>query len=188
MPTQPTRRFSGLERLLGFRLTPVTTWLLLIELGIFLVYLFTPRALGVGEHLALTPTRVLREPWQVLTSPWLHLSGGALFGNLLGLFFLGPLVERALGSRRFVLFLVATSVAGSLAAAVIGGLAGWRQPLGGCGPAVVALLAAFGALNGRQQVLFLGFAPMRALHLALFLGGLWLLLALLGGDRVGLVA
>jgi membrane associated rhomboid family serine protease len=190
MAKVPRARGSALSQLFGGRLTPVTTWLLLVELAAFIVYAFAGGPAFVRDHLALTPVAAVRrfEVWQVVTAVWFHVSGLALFGSLIGLFIIGPLLERPWGGRRFLTFFVVTGVLANLGAALVGGLFGWQQVLGGCGPSLVALLIAFGLMYRRQQVLFFGVAPMRGLHIALFLTGLWVLLAVLAADFVAVAA
>jgi membrane associated rhomboid family serine protease len=190
MAHRPKRRDSTLRQLFGGRLTPVTTWLIAVQLAAYVVYAFAAGPVAWRDHLALSPVRAIRglELWQIVTAVWFHVSGLALLGNLIGLFVMGPLLERPWGGKRFLTFFVATGVGANLAAALAGALAGWRQPLGGCGPSVVAMMVAFGVMYRREQVLFFGFAPMKGLHVALFLTGLWLLLALLAADFVAVVA
>ncbi|HEY3351679.1 MAG TPA: rhomboid family intramembrane serine protease [Polyangia bacterium] len=190
MAKLPQRRNRTLGQLFGGRLTPVTTWLLVVELALFIVYAFAAGPAAWRDHLALVPTRAIRglELWQIASAMLFHVSGLALLGNLIGLFIMGPLLERPWGGRRFLIFFVVTGVLANLAAALVGAAAGWRTPLGGCGPSIVAMMAAFGTMYRREQVLFFGFAPMKGLHVALFFVGLWVVLALLAADFVGVVA
>jgi len=53
-------------------------------------------------------------PFQLVTSMFLHADLGHLFMNMLGLFFLGPTVERALGSKRFLILYLIAGFGGSL--------------------------------------------------------------------------
>lgn len=53
------------------------------------------------------------EVWRLLTASFLHVPSGTIghiFSSLLGLFFLAPSLEEAWGSRRFLRFLLLTSV------------------------------------------------------------------------------
>src|SRR4051794_16033833 len=42
--------------------------------------------------------------WRFITFQFLHSSAGHLFGNMLGMFFFGPIVEAQFGGRRYLAF------------------------------------------------------------------------------------
>lgn len=181
---------AALRRLFGGRLTPATKWLLLLELGLFVVYAFAGGPAFYRDHLALTPSRALPglEVWQLVTGILFHVSGGALLGNLIGLFVIGPLMERPWGTRRFLVVFVVAGVVANLVAALVGLAVAPRQAMGGCGSSLVAMIVAFGFVYRRQRLLFFGLTPMRAEHLSLFFAGLIVLLTLLARDFAGLAA
>ena len=52
-------------------------------------------------------------PFQIVTSMFMHADLGHLFMNMLGLFFLGPMVERALGGKRFLILYLLAGLGGS---------------------------------------------------------------------------
>jgi membrane associated rhomboid family serine protease len=181
---------DSFRRLLGGPLTPVTKWLLLIELAAFVVYLVLGSPPFVRDHLALTPRRAIvgLELWQVVSALLFHVHGTALIFNLIGLLALGPLIERPWGGRRFLSLFVVAGVIANLVGALVGLLYGSTQVMGGCGPSIIALIAAFGFVYRRQQLMFFGWVNTRADRLAMTLVGLALLLALLGRDIAGLMA
>ncbi len=53
-------------------------------------------------------------PFQIVTSMFMHADLGHLFMNMLGLFFLGPMVERTLGAKRFLILYLLAGLGGSL--------------------------------------------------------------------------
>lgn len=53
-------------------------------------------------------------PFQLITSLFMHANLQHLFMNMLGLFFLGPTVERALGSKRFLTLYMLAGLGGSI--------------------------------------------------------------------------
>jgi membrane associated rhomboid family serine protease len=53
-------------------------------------------------------------PFQIVTSMFMHADLGHLFMNMLGLFFMGPTVERALGGKRFLVLYLLAGLGGSL--------------------------------------------------------------------------
>ena len=52
-------------------------------------------------------------PFQLVTSMFMHADLRHLFMNMLGLFFLGPTVERTLGSKRFLILYLLAGLGGS---------------------------------------------------------------------------
>jgi len=60
-----------------------------------------------------TVGRVL-QVWRLVTYQFLHGSAFHLLANMLGLFFLGPTLERHWGSKRFLVFYLFCGVAGGL--------------------------------------------------------------------------
>jgi len=102
---------------------PALTAVLVALLGIWIVLALAinwgPEALagiavdayatGAGRATALTRL----ELWRLVTAATLHEPQGlgSIFFNLLGLYFLGPSLEKTWGSRRFLLFLLGASLA-----------------------------------------------------------------------------
>ena len=81
---------------------------MLINLGVFIAWellgLFSPPTAGVVLGvLGLVPAAVVHGwAWQLFTYAFLHLGVFHLAGNLLGIWFVGSLVEGMFGTRRFV--------------------------------------------------------------------------------------
>jgi len=126
------------------RLTPAVRWLLIATVVAYLVQLVGDRMTAGGYTMLLGLSRWGMRHflwWQVLSYAFLHGSPVHILINMLGLFFLGPETERALGTRRFVKLY--------LASAVIGGL-GWLvlSPRGVCIGASGALFGVIGAFAG----------------------------------------
>lgn len=124
--------------------------------------------------------------WQLLTYQFLH--GGLLhiFLNLLGLFFFGPDVERAIGSKRFAVLYLACGAIGGLAWLLISAAGPSYLCLGASG-AVFGVLGAFAALFPDRPITLLVFFVLpvtmkaRTMALALALASL-LLMAAQAGD------
>ncbi len=103
----------------GPALTAVLAALLGIWIALALAVNWGPEALaqlaseiyeaGAGRTAALTQL----ELWRLVTAAALHEPQelGSIFFNLLGLYFLGPNLEKTWGSRRFLLFLLGASLA-----------------------------------------------------------------------------
>ncbi len=87
-----------LSERLGFRLTPVIV-LVLVNLLFFLVSYF---AEATRQNLALFPLDVSSRPWTVLTGMFLYRDFWNYLGNMIPLFFLGTMLMREVGNRRFL--------------------------------------------------------------------------------------
>src|SRR3954468_8318880 len=160
MPDLPRRRRTPgpiwLRRISG-RLTATIKTLVLINLCVYLVYVFARDLRPFFEsHLALGPGFFKGEVWQPLTSLFVHLDFIGFVLTTIGLWFGGIAIEQARGPRRTsVLFFVA----GLLATLVIAGV--WRLRgfgpipfVDGCSFSVMALFVAFARMYGRQPVQF----------------------------------
>jgi len=103
-----TRRnfFAGLS---------VNTILILINVVFFIILVFFPQEFLLRNVvISLDNVKELRI-WTFLTSMFMHAGLFHLFANMLSLFFIGSLVERILGSKRYLKFyLIAGLVAGLL--------------------------------------------------------------------------
>ena len=112
-------RYAPQMRMSFPKLTPVVKWLLIINIGVFIAAI-TIRPLGVFIYswFELDATSLGRalQFWRLITYQFLHHPGSAwhIFINMLGLFFLGPTLERHWGSRRFLPFYLGCGVAGAL--------------------------------------------------------------------------
>ena len=101
------------------KLTPVVKWLLIINVGVFLAAVLI-RPLGVFIYawfqLDATSIGFALQPWRLITYQFLHDPNFVfhIFVNMLGLFFLGPTLERHWGSKRFLPFYLGCGIAGGL--------------------------------------------------------------------------
>jgi len=184
------KRFRELDQFLAEYMPTVTRKMFLVCLVVFVV-LTVLRLVGMAVPLVgevatrafiLRPDQVLFQGhvWQLVTCVFAHTNVLHLFFNLLGLFFFGPMVEHAIGSRRFAWMALLCGVAGALAHVIVFMIA--RMP-------GVGLLGFSGALYGiitfavilfpRAEILF-WFIPMQLRVFALFMG--LLLLGLLVAD------
>ena len=103
-------------------------------------------------------------PWQLVTSAFLHGGFGHILFNMFGLWMFGGTVERALGSKRFLGFYVASVLGASLLQLavtswpfVMGDGGGIPVPTVGASGGVLGVLAAFGMLYPDQPIYLLFF-------------------------------
>ena len=96
----------------------------------FVLQLLLP---GYTARLILNPVLVLDRPWTLVTHIFLHGSFEHFFFNMLFFVFFGPVLERRIGSKKFlIIFFLAGVIAG----------------LGWCLTSVSPALGASGALSG----------------------------------------
>jgi len=107
----PDSRHDGGEG----RLTPVVKWLLISNIGIYLVdLLFLDHAIRTWGYFSVDSAFSGGRVWELLTFQFLHGSFGHILANSIGLYFFGPWMERWWGSARFMVFYLLCGVAGAL--------------------------------------------------------------------------
>jgi len=158
-----------------FNLTPVVKNLLLINVILF----FAQKILSgipLMEYLALWNVRTeYFKPYQLFTYMFAHLEFMHILMNMLGIVFMGPILETFLGQKRFLLLYMVTGIG----AAVFNILIDLYLPVGsfgsmmGASGAVYGLLTAFGVIfpNMEMRLLFLPFG-IKAKYFVLILGSL----------------
>lgn len=106
--------------------------------------------------------------WQLVSYSFIHQGVGHLFSNMMGLYFMGPETERALGTNRFFALYFLSGALGGL---------GWSllSPYGSCvgaSGAIFGILGAYAALYPRREMilLFFPFMPIKAWLFVLLLG------------------
>jgi len=159
---------------MGWRPTGAVAAAILLE-----VVAFFALSGAAASRLALTPSLALGpQPFQLLTSAFVHADALSLLFDLLGLWLLGSVVERAAGTGRLIVVLVVGQLVGALGASLAGLSIAPEVVLAGAGFGIAALLGAMLARLRRAPVRVLGSRPVTA-HLV----GL-LLLALVVGHLV----
>src|SRR5688572_33413658 len=103
-------------------MTPVVRLLIFINAGVFLLQQMTPDQLvtnfalwPLGDHFVRGLGRVGFEPWQLVSSAFLHGNFAHIALNMFALYSFGMMVERAVGSRRFAWLYFASVLTASLA-------------------------------------------------------------------------
>jgi membrane associated rhomboid family serine protease len=195
-------QFHGAPQMhFGFpRITPVVKWLLIINVAVFFGGLaFFPDNIPVqigGQTLlysalekwfAVFPTSLLSalQVWRLVTYQFLHGGTFHILFNMLGVFFLGPTLERHWGSRRFLTFYLGCGMAGGVfytflvAAGVLSAM-----PMIGASGAVLGLLVACAILFPHFVVILL-FFPVPIRIAALLLCGVYLANLLSRGPNAG---
>jgi membrane associated rhomboid family serine protease len=120
--------------------------------------------------------------WQPLTYTFLNPDPLSLLFALLGLWLLGASLEQAWGTRRFVIFYLATGALGALATALLGlaVTAARFHPYAGNWSSLEGLIAAFAVLMPNAQI-FLYFVPVQARWMLPISAGITVLFMLMTG-------
>ena len=160
--------------------TPVTKWLIYLNTSIWLVGLTGDllripwlSTMGLLQRFAIFPEQIIAEGtlWTPFTYMFLHGGAVHLFMNMLGLYLLGPDLEKALGSRVYLtLYLLAGFVGGVFFFLVTYFLLGSLHPCVGASGAIMGLLGAISAIYPQRVYLILPLMiPIRAVTLAVIL-------------------
>lgn len=101
-----------------FQITPVVRNLLIVNIAIYLLgsFLRIDLATTFGYHNFSMHEMGLFNPIQIFTYMFLHsqTDGGHIFSNMFGLFIFGPMLERFLGSQRFLILYIVSGVGACL--------------------------------------------------------------------------
>ncbi len=121
------------------------------------------------------------EPVQIVTHIFMHGDFRHLLFNMLGLYFLGPMVESALGAKRFLILYL---TCGLLASAVQ--ILATQGIILGASGAVYGVLAAFATMFPNVQLMLLiPPIPIKAKYMAIGLIGIGMFMGL-GGMQSGI--
>jgi len=157
------------------------TSLLIANIAMFFLQL----APGVNKHLMLVP-RDWWFFWNYITFQFLHADLMHLLFNMMGLYFLGMYLERAWGSKRFLVFYFSCGVFAGICHVVATFAMGWERwiPLLGASGGVYGIVAACAILFPHIRLVLMFFlVPIRfAALLFLFVAVYYMLQGGAGGG------
>ncbi len=105
--------------------------------------------------------------WELITYQFLHQGPMHLLANMLGLYFLGPEVERGVGTHRFFILYFMSGILGGLGWSMLS--PDWHSCVGASG-SVFGVLGAYAALHPNRELYIWGVLPVKAWALVLGLG------------------
>lgn len=170
------------------RITPVVKWLLISNIGIFVLCEIIPPLATFLESWFAVDARswgTALQPWRIITYQFLHYGVWHIFLNMMALFFLGPPLERHWGSRRFLPFYLICGAAGGplyILLARIGFLG--QGVLVGASGAILGLLSAC-AILFPHFILFVVVFPVPIRVAAVAFGFMYFLLVVTRGNNAG---
>jgi membrane associated rhomboid family serine protease len=182
-------------------ISPAVKFLLILNVAVFLLDSLTS---PVPDERLLSNLFALRANWwenfeigQLFTYMFVHAGFTHLLVNMLGLFFIGPTVERTIGSYKFFILYYVSGIIGGLgwslladpymAYDVFGNTAVFYPKCVGASGAVMGMLGAFGALYPQAKLLLWFVIPVRAWVLVLVLA-VWELSEVMGKPKIGGIA
>ncbi len=150
--------------------TPVTNFIIAANIVTFILLLLKLVPLTLVPLLIPTSSSMIREPWALLTYPFISLSGGVwtlinLLFSLYWLYFLGGMMERSWGSQRFLFMFLGLSGISGLFLAFGGMLTGINVPIENLWLPLTALTVIWAAHDPHSPVMLFIF-PMELRWLA----------------------
>lgn len=134
------------------QIAPVTRNLLIANVVVFLLQYVQPALLA---PFALWPLGSgYFQPWQVVTSAFMHGGFPHLFFNMFALFMFGSPIERAFGARPYAIYYFTCLIVASLLQLLVLRYVqhDFQTPTLGASGAVFGLLLAFGMLFPRERL------------------------------------
>lgn len=113
------------NRLFNFNITFLLIIVNLLAFFLFLILnIFYP---NIWDYLALTPGLIIqgKNLWTLITSVFIHANFPHLFFNMISLFFIGGLVEKIIGKKRFLWFYITSGIFASIFFALLSGFFGF---------------------------------------------------------------
>lgn len=185
---------QGIRRPSQFIAAPVSKWLLIGCVAVyFLDRMFAPGKIYLGPltefgffSVALVFEKL--QVWRLLGFQFLHGSAGHLLSNMIGMYFFAPMVERCLGSRRFLVYYLLCGIAGALFYSLLE-LLGWSSAGGwlvGASAGIFGILVALIVIAPDLQVqLLLAPVPVKMRTLGIVYLGISVFVVLTRGDNYG---
>jgi membrane associated rhomboid family serine protease len=172
------------------QLTPVVKWFLIINVSVFLLcIIIKPLGLFIYEWFSVDSTSISSslQPWRLISYQFLHDPNKPLhiIMNMLGLYFLGPTLERFWHGKKFLIFYLCCGMAGGMLYLVLAGAGIVSQGiLIGASGAILGMLAACAILFPQFVVFFLFFpVPIRVAAVVLTL--LYIINIFTGSSNAG---
>ena len=150
------------RRPFSYKYFHVTIYLILIN---FIVFFLCNFVQNLVFYLAMNVSLVVYQHmwWQFVTYMFAHQGFKHIFLNMLGLFFFGVGVEKAIGSKEFLLFYFTTGILSAVLTFILYYFTGsYRIFLLGASGAVYAVLFAYAVLYPRSMIFIWGIIPIPA--------------------------
>ncbi len=156
---------------------PATLFILGANIALFLLMAIfrLPQVLLLNYATAIPVEIIHGQVWRLATYMFLHAGAGHIFFNMLTLYFFAPMLERDMGTRRFLRFYLLCGLGAGLFHTLVSMLRGPEA-------AAIRMLGASGALYGvlcacafyyPNQIVYVNFLiPLKMKYFALIFGAL----------------
>jgi membrane associated rhomboid family serine protease len=170
-------------------MTPVVQWLLIINIVVFILGIIRPLSMFSAGWLAIDTrsAATMLQPWRLITYQFLHANAWHIFMNMIGLYFIGPPLERFWRSRQFLFFYLGCGVVAGLTYILLAAV-GWLSAglMVGASGAVLGIVAACAVLFPRFNLIIFVFpVPIRLAAAGLLLVYLVNVFTPFGGGNAG---
>lgn len=182
------RNKSFLHRPFSYSYTRITLGIILVNFVIFAICYLSPTLIqyfyGYGALNAFA-IEARHYYWQFFTYMFLHSNISHLFFNMLGLLVFGLQLERAIGSKEFLLFYIVCGALSGLFSYIVYHFTGqYRAFLLGASGAIYAVLFAYAVFFPRSIIMIWGIIPVPAPILVLIYTIIELFSQFRGGSNI----
>lgn len=151
-------------------ITPMVKYLLIINVVVHIIQSLTPGSLESWFAASGHPVSNAFQLWRLVTFQFLHGSPGHLLFNMIGLYFLGVILERAWGSRQFLKFYLVTGAVGGFIYVLASCFGAFQDSLlVGASGGVLALMVGCAILFPQMKLLVFFILPVSIRVIASFL-------------------
>jgi membrane associated rhomboid family serine protease len=186
---QSQQHYAPQMRLNFPRLTPVVKWFLIANITIYVLSVLTPLGVYIYDWFQIDTTSTIRffQFWRLISYQFLHDPGNIfhIVFNMIGLYFLGPTLERHWGSKKFLIFYLGCGIAGGLfymLLVAVGFLS--NSVMIGASGSILGMLAAC-AILFPQFVVFFFIFPVPIRIAAVVLTFVYFFIVITGGENAG---
>lgn len=166
---------------------PVIMALIAINVIVFVIDLYVVKNNLLSAYGALWPVgSEYFEPWQYLTTMFLHATPAHLMINMFVLWMFGLEIAGMWGTKRFLLFYLLCGLGASALHSAITAISGGTAPAVGASGAISGVVIAFAMLFPNRMILLFFFIPMKAKWAALLYIGYGLIsgIQMRPGDNI----
>ena len=157
-------------------ISPAVKWIILANIGMFLIQLVFP----ITDYLGLSPQLVFERgwAWQPVTYMFLHGDAMHILFNMLGIWMFGVELERLWGTKFFLRYYAVTGIGAALTTFAVAFLpfdfasSVYRSVTIGASGALYGILLAFAKYYPNRPILMFLLFPVPAKYFVMIIGGL----------------
>jgi membrane associated rhomboid family serine protease len=167
----------------------VTSWLIAINIAVFIVDNISHHQLAEWGYFSETTAISELQLWRFFTFQFLHHDTQHIFQNMIALYFIGQSVEPVLRARKYLAFYFLCGFAGPLMCMLFAALqllrVGPDTPMVGASAGIMGVIVAAAVLAPNMRIMFDFILPMKMRTFALILLGLAILEIGFSGVNAG---